>query len=160
MKKNIQTVAVPMEVLSELIVEQLQQGGRAKLNVTGISMMPMLYNRRDAVLLIPVSHRQKRGDVILYRRENGRYVLHRIIAVTSNGYICSGDNQAMREPVAHQQLIAVVDGFIRNGKNYTLDHPGYRFYQAVWVGLFPLRPAYIALRRWLGKIRRRILYGG
>ncbi len=154
--KKIQTVVVPMESLAEVIVLQLKNGGRANLMVTGSSMMPMLYSRRDSVTLIPAAQQQKQGDIILYRRENGQYVLHRIIKVVDGGYICCGDNQYEREEVAQQQLIAVVEGFVRNGKAYTPDNMSYRLYTAVWVGLFPLRRYYIALRRRLGRLRSRL----
>lgn len=149
----MQIRTIPMEELSELVMLQLEKGGRAHLTVTGWSMMPLLYHRRDAVELIPVSGQQKAGDIIFYRRENGQYVLHRIIALTEDDYICCGDNQAERETVFHTQLLAVVDGFTRKGKRYTLRAPGYRLYTAVWVKLFPLRKFYIALRRHLGGIR-------
>lgn len=148
----MQIRTIPMEELSELVMLQLEKGGRARLTVTGWSMQPLLYNRRDVVELVPVSGKQKPGDIILYRRENGQYVLHRIIALSQEGYICSGDNQAVREPVAHDQLLAVVDGFIRKGKSYTLNAPGYRLYATVWVKLFFLRKPYIAIRRRIGRL--------
>lgn len=153
---DIQLCTIPMEALAELLSLQLRNGGRARLTVTGSSMLPMLRHRRDEVELIPVAGRQKEGDIILYRRENGQYILHRIIAVDEEGYICSGDNQAMREPVKPGQLLAAVSGFVRGGKQYTLNHPLYRLYTAVWVGLFPLRRYYIAIRRRLGRLYRRL----
>lgn len=152
----MQIRAIPMDTLSELVMLQLENGGRAQLTVTGCSMLPMLHHRRDTVELIPVVGSQKPGDIILYRRENGQYVLHRIIALSPEGYICSGDNQAMREPVAQEQLLAVVDGFTRKGKRYPLEHRGYRLYTWVWVKLFFLRGCYIAVRRLLGRMRNKL----
>ena len=146
-----------MEELAKLIELQLSEGGRAKLTVTGSSMLPMLWENRDSVDLVPVNGFQKKGTVALYRRESGQYVLHRIIQANGESYICCGDNQYMREPVKHTQLIAVVDGFTRNGRCYGLANPGYRMYTALWVGLFPLRGIYISLRRKLGKLRRKIV---
>lgn len=154
----MQTVTVPMEALAEVIALQLEQGGRASLTVSGSSMMPMLHHHRDAVTLIPPSPRQNKGDVILYRRENGRYVLHRIIALAEDGYLCSGDNQAVREPVKQEQILAVVDGFTRNGRAYTCNTPVYRGYTALWVELFCLRRYYIAIRRRLGRLRQKMIY--
>ena len=152
----MQTVTVPMEALAELIALQLERGGRASLTVTGSSMMPMLYDRRDSVTLMPVGDQLKKGDVILYRRENGRYVLHRIIALEKEGYVCSGDNQAMREKVLPAQVLAVVDGFTRKGKTCSNNAFWYRLYRAVWVELFFLRPCYIAIRRRLGRLRAKL----
>lgn len=153
---QMQRQAIPMEDLVQLLLLQMENGGKAKLTVTGYSMMPMLRNRTDTVELKINEGRQKKGDIILYRRENGSYVLHRIIGLWDSGYICSGDNQAVREPVSEQQVIAVVDGFWRNGNRYSLDHAGYRLYTAICVGLFPLRGVYIAIRRPLGKLFRKI----
>lgn len=152
----METRTVPMETLMEVISLQLAKGGKANLTVTGNSMAPMLHHRRDGVMLIPVQGKQKKGAVILYRRENGKYILHRIVSVTENGYICCGDNQYEKESVAQAQLVAVVDGFRRNGKAYTLDHLGYQIYRVLWVELFFLRPAYIAVRRSVGRILRRL----
>lgn len=152
----MQTVTVPMEALAEVIALQLKKGGRARLTVTGSSMMPMLYHRRDSVTLVPATGQLKKGDVIFYRRENGQYVLHRIIALSPEGYVCSGDNQAMREPVTREQVLAVVDGFTRKGKSCKLDGFWYRMYKTAWVELFFLRPGYVAIRRRLGRLRAKL----
>ncbi len=151
----MQRKTVPMKELAEVVKLQLNNGGKANLTVTGSSMQPMLISGRDSVILIPPGS-EKKGDVVLYQRTNGQYVLHRIIDVTQDGYIISGDNQAMREPVAKEQLVAVMESFTRGGKQYTRDAAFYRLYQTVWVELFFLRPLYIAVRRPLGNLRRRI----
>ena len=151
---EIKTRLIPMEELAPLLMLQLEKGGKTTLTVTGGSMLPMLHSGRDTVTLIPLADRQKKGDIILYRRDNGRYVLHRIIACSELGYICCGDNQAEKETVEHRQLLAVVDRFTRNGKEYTVSAVGYRLYKTLWVGLFPLRKYYIPLRRFLGNKRR------
>lgn len=151
----MQTVTVPMESLVEIIKLQLESGGKANLTVTGSSMLPMLRNRRDTVTLIPISQ-PKKGDVVLFQRKTGGYILHRIVAVTKEGYICCGDNQAEKEPVTDEQMIAVVDAFTRKRKRYTVGAPGYRLYTAVWVNLFFLRRPYIALRRCMGRVRSKL----
>ena len=148
--------SIPMEELYKVVSLQLENGGRARLTVTGRSMLPLLRAYRDAVELIPVSGQQKKGTIILYRRENGQFVLHRIVALTENGYICCGDNEAVREPVAQEQLLAAVDGLIRKGKTVTMKNLSYRGYVALWVGLFPLRGFYIKVRRWCGQRYRKL----
>lgn len=147
----MQTVTVPMEALAQLITLQLEKNKTANLVVTGSSMKPMLDNRRDSVTLRPVEGSCKAGDIILYHRENGKYVLHRILRLIEGGYICCGDNQAEEEIVKHEQLIAVVYGFTRKGKTYTLDHLGYRLYVFIWLKFFCLRPMYIKVRRRIGR---------
>ena len=74
------TVILSLEELSPILNSLLEQGQTVTLQVTGISMMPLWMHRRDQVVL---EHCQegslKNGDIVLYRRENGQYVLHRII---------------------------------------------------------------------------------
>ena len=149
-------IAIPMEELMALLQLQMQTTGSAPLTVTGWSMMPMLHNRRDSVVIEPVEDRQKKGDLILYRRENGQYVLHRILRLNKEGYVCCGDNQFFTEKVGESQLIAVVTRFTRGGKSYDVDNKGYRRYVWWWVNFHWLRWLYLGPRRLLGFVRTAI----
>lgn len=151
----MQTVTVPMESLAEIIRLQLDNGGKATLTVTGNSMYPMLKSHRDSVMLIPPADLQK-GDVVLFQRNNGAYILHRIIAVTAQGYICCGDNQTIREPVFREQMVAVVDGFVRKGKPYMVGNRLYRIYSVIWMRLFFLRRKYYIARCYFGRLCRKM----
>ena len=136
---------------------QLSRGNKASLYVTGNSMLPMLHHRKDTVGLMPVETPLRKGDLILYRRDSGKYVLHRIVRVREKGhFICSGDNQWEPETVFERQVIAVVTDFVRNGKPYTNRHTGYRFYVWTWIAIFPLRRPILWLRRKTGAVLRRI----
>ena len=148
------TVVLPMEELAEIVKFQLNNGGKAKLKISGSSMQPMLKSRRDEVVLVPPDA-PRIGDVVLFLRESGAYVFHRIIAIEEGKYICCGDNQAIREPVDREQVVAIMDGFVRNGKYYSKNAFGYRIYQFIWVKFFFLRPGYIYLRRHLAPWYRR-----
>ena len=150
----MQTVSVPMEQLVQLLAVQLEKG-QAPLRVTGSSMHPILRDQKDTVYLQTPRKPLKKGDVILYRRDNGVYVLHRIVKCRGEErYICSGDNQWEKETVDATQVIAVVDGFVRKGKIYQENHTGYRLWVAVWLLLFPVRRPILALRRCLGRVRK------
>lgn len=149
-------VLLPMEELMPLLQLQMDTCGSAKLTVTGWSMMPMLHNRKDQVVLQPVEGAQDKGALILYRRENGQFVLHRILRRRKGGYVCCGDNQFFTEKVSQEQLLAVVTAFTRKGKQYSVQEKGYRQYVFWWVKLHPLRWMYLIPRRCLGYIRTAI----
>ena len=122
-------------------------------------MRPMLRQYRDSVRLEPVNGQLQPGDIALYKRENGRYILHRVIRLTKEGYLFCGDNQAELEKVDQDQLIALVTGYVKNGKLHTLNSISYRLYCFVWVKLFCIRKYYIWLRRRIGRLRCRVLNG-
>lgn len=152
----MQISSIPMESLAEVLSLQMESGGVARLVVTGDSMYPTFRDRKDVVYLSAVSGNLKKKDLILYKRESGQYVLHRIVSRPKNGrFICCGDNQWEKEPVDFRQVVAVVTGFRRKGKEQTPKTFRYRMWVAVWVGLFPLRRPLLSVRRWLGRIRKR-----
>lgn len=146
-------IAIPMEELIPLLKMQMETSGSASLTVSGVSMMPMLYHRRDSVVLETVKEPLKKGDLILYRRHNGAYILHRILKVKEDRLTCCGDNQCRREQVRKEQVLALVTAFTRKGRHHTVQDRGYRRYVALWVGLYPLRWIYLGCRRVLGRIR-------
>lgn len=146
-------VAIPMEELMPLLQLQMETAGSAVLMITGWSMLPMLHHRKDTVTLCPVAGSCEKCDVILYLRDNGRYVLHRILRKTKEGYLLCGDNQFFTEKVRRDQVLAVVTGFTRNGKFYSVTHPGYRRYARLWVFFHPVRFLYLIPRRAVGKVR-------
>lgn len=150
----METIKIPMQELAELIEIQLEQGGRAELIVTGSSMHPLFYNRKDKVILIP--RKAQKPDIILYRRDNGAYILHRIVREKKDGFIVTGDNQWQLEEVRPDQVLAVVDGWYHKGKYHTPNEWWYKLYVCFWVGFLPLRRPILALRRRLGRLVRKI----
>ena len=143
---------LPMEELYPILEEQLAGGGRCMLPVTGSSMLPALRQGRDAAVLERRS--VGRGDVILYRRENGAFILHRIVGERSGAWLCCGDNQWQSEAVPKDRVLAAVSAVRRGGAEWSVDRPAWRLWSALWVGLFPLRRPLIALRRLAGNLKK------
>lgn len=153
----MQLSTLPMEQLMPILREQLDTGGRATLVVTGYSMYPTFRSKSDAVYLVPANRPLKRGDLILYRRENGRYILHRIVTKPKDGkFFCTGDNQWELEPVTDSQVMALVNGFVRDGKITAEGSRPYRAWVAIWVWLRPVRRPILALGKAFGRLRRKM----
>lgn len=150
----MKTLDIPMEELAALLQTQLAAGGRAILVVTGSSMMPMLHNRRDRVVLEPPVD-LRRTDVILFRRESGAYILHRIVRMGEEVMLCSGDNQWEPETVLRSQVVAKVTEFTRKGKTFRVGRGFWHLWARFWTGIFPVRRPLIALRRWVGRLGRK-----
>lgn len=74
----------------------------------------------DRVLLSPLPNALKKYDIPFYQRDNGQYVLHRIVGV-GDTYTCIGDNQFISDDgVRSDQMIAVVTAFARGKKVISL----------------------------------------
>ena len=159
----------PIDALMPLFREQLAAGKCVKFSPRGVSMLPMLRQGIDSVVISPVPDRLKRYDLPLYQRDNGAYVLHRVVEVAkvpvdstqTPVYTCMGDNQFAPEPgLRHDQMIAVVTAFYRGDKRHEVNELGYRAYCRLWYRTrgarrFARRCVNFA-RRCLGFIRRKL----
>lgn len=143
--------SVSMQELAPAIVQAIQTGGSAELTVTGRSMMPFLRDRVSRVRLTAISQ-PKRGDVVLYRRQNGGYVLHRIAACCGDGtYVMCGDAQTVLEPsIRRDQLIAVMTAFARGERWRGCDDPAYRLWWRLRLADRRLRHLWLRVCRRLG----------
>ena len=126
--------------MSEKIQEQLKAEGYYVSTTVGVSMWPMLRNRRDRVIIRPVeSGRLSRYDLPLYQRPDGKFVLHRIIGVKEDHYVIRGDNTYVKEHVPDAWIVGVMSEFYRGKRHITAESRRYRAYAAVWTWLFPIR---------------------
>lgn len=131
-----------LEELLPLMQEQLAAGKYVRFFPRGTSMLPMLRQGIDSVTLAPLPKKLKKFDLPLYRRENGQFVLHRIVR-TGETYTCIGDNQFQLEPgVKPEQMIALVVRFSRGEREWSVDAPAYRLYCRVWNLTRPVRHIY------------------
>lgn len=139
--------------LIPLIEECLASGGSVRIGVTGISMTPLLHNLRDTVVL-KKPDRISKYDIVLHKRKNGQYILHRVIAKKGDILTIAGDFETEKEyPVSTDDVLAKVVSFCRNGKEYSADDFIIRLYAVLWVFIFPFRHQVLYL---INFIRRRL----
>lgn len=126
------------------ILRLLEQGQSIQIKPQGYSMYPMFIPGRDeAVLQRADPAKLKRGDVVLYRRDGGILVLHRICKKKKNAFYMVGDNQREVEgPLREDQMKGVLTSFLRNGKHISVRHPIYILASSVWLFLRPVRPVF------------------
>ena len=144
MEHNVRVL--PPEVLMEQLLDAMEAAETVPLVISGSSMTPFLVHGRDTVYLSKITRPLKKGDMILYRRTGGAYILHRIQAVEGDCYTLVGDAQHILEPgIRREQVLALVTAVRRKGK---LLRPGsfwWAFFEKVWLRMIPLRPAVMAL---------------
>ena len=142
-----------LDNLMPLFRERLAAGQKIRFSPRGVSMLPMLRQGIDCVILSPVPEKLRKYDLPLYQRDDGKYVLHRVVKVEQT-YTCIGDNQFVPEPgLRHDQMIALVTTFTRNGREISVADSGYRLYCRLWHRSRGIRHL---LRRVKNKLRRMI----
>lgn len=106
-----------------IIQEAFSNGKSFSLPITGTSMNPLLYQGRDYVEIEKPELPLAVGDIPLYRRKNGDFVLHRVVKIKENGeYVMCGDNQFLLEKgVTDFDIIGVVKKITRDGREFSVD---------------------------------------
>lgn len=142
------------------IEDALAQQGMYVGTTVGVSMRPMLRNRRDTIIVEPLHGRRlRRFEVPLYRRGDA-YVLHRCVEVHPSGYTMLGDNCLNKEPgISDERVIGVLTGFYRGNKQVNMGGFPYRAYVRVWYALYPLRRCAMHARVLAGRVKRRVVGG-
>ena len=137
-----ETRILPPEVLLEEYRKLLQEEDvkELPLTITGNSMSPFLIHGRDTVYLSRLTRHARRGDVLLYRRDNGAYVLHRVYAVTPETYTMVGDAQTELESgIRPDQVVAVMTRATRKDKELRPGDFWWDFFETTWLRFLPMR---------------------
>jgi len=112
---------LPLAALESVIREELASGGSTVINIRGQSMLPMMKEGVCNVRIVPPVLPLKKYQIPFYKREDGQFVLHRVIRVKKDGYVCRGDHQMQKEfPVTEDMIIGVADARIVKGKEKPL----------------------------------------
>lgn len=135
------------EAFLDAVCDMIEEGkANVPVPIRGISMRPFLYDG-DYAYLSPLPDKVKKGDILLFQRENRQYVLHRVHKRPRGGrLILLGDSQVTPEPVAASQLRAKVSFVRRGGKDCRPGSFTWWFFAHPWRILAPWRPV-------MGKIR-------
>ena len=121
--------------------EELEQNGTLVFPNKGTSMMPLLRENRDLMVIEKRGpERLRKYDAVLYKRGE-MYVMHRILKVRDRDYWIVGDHCREGESVKDEQILGVLKQVVRDGRTIRTTDLGYRIYVHLWCDLFPLRCA-------------------
>ena len=131
---------VDTDVYVSMLRDLVNEGKECRLLISGSSMAPFLVHERDSILFSKPDRELRRGDMVFYQRDNGQFVMHRILHVKPEGLYIIGDAQTEVEgPVRPEQVFALVTKVNRKGKWIGPGNFWWWFFSTVWLRLFPIR---------------------
>ena len=136
----------------------LEEQGRLVYTNKGISMMPLLRENSDIMIIERKGQRKlKKLDAVLFKRMESdgheSYVMHRILRLNRDGsYWIIGDNCITGDLVCEDQIIGVLKAVVRDGKTIPVSSFSYLVYTNTWCRFWRFR---ILLTRIWASIKRR-----
>ena len=120
-------------------------------------MLPLLRQGRDLFTLEKKGpERCRKYDVVLYKDAQGRYILHRVVRVLPDGYVIRGDSTYTREFRTDGDIIGVMTGLERDGREISVTDAGYRIYSVLRTADYPFRYACVRIRQAAGRFLKHL----
>lgn len=155
-----------MNSVKSTFEDELMRSGSIIYTNVGDSMMPLLRQGKELLIIKRpaewdemsgngnTANKLKRLDVPLYKRDNGAYVLHRVLKVRKSDYVICGDNRYQREyGISDRNVIGVLTGIVRDGKEISVQDKRYLLYSHLWCDFFWVRATIL----WIRKLPRRVI---
>lgn len=131
--------------------DALRENGQLRIEIIGRSMRPLLKAGKNTVHLRYLTQDPHLLDVVLFSRNDGSFVLHRIISKNGDSYTLCGDNQILPEPgITRQQIIGRMEGYYTKDRYHSCAKLSYQLYSRLWCRVMLLRRLYVSLRHKLG----------
>ncbi len=126
-QSNTRTVDISVTQWHELAHEGIFAPVTIKLY--GSSMQPTIKREKDFVTIVPLNRALKKGDVVLFARKDGAYVVHRVWKAKNNTVTTVGDHCADCDaPMPLDCVWGLAIRVEKNGKIISLDSANARAY--------------------------------
>ena len=122
----------------DIIEEVLENDGEFKISPKGTSMLPLIRQGRDSVVL---KRNFEKGalkhDIAFYKRTSGAFVLHRVMKIAKDGtYVMCGDNQIYLERgIEDSQIIGVMSALYKKDRLFDQNKLSHKLYRALWCNI-------------------------
>ena len=144
-------------MIASNIEEIIERDGQVLEMTYGISMQPMLRQGQNPVIISRVVSSPKKRDVILFKDLTGKYILHRIIKVTEDGFVTRGDNLFVTETVQNAEVVGILTGYYKGEKYIDCKtNFGYRVYSFSTPLLFCLKKIKSKISPFVPKLLKRL----
>ena len=119
----------------------LKQKGFLIYTNQGSSMLPLIREGKDVSVISSDVSDIKCRDIVLAKRPSGRYLLHRIIRINSDGTysICGDNSYKCDNNIKKSDIIGKLTTIITNNKRNDLNGIWYKLYSYCWSNLFFIR---------------------
>ena len=132
--------------------EGLIKNGFIIYGFKGTSMNPLLKSGRDKAYIENLKKPLKKGDIVLYTRDNKSFVLHRIVKIRGEKLIIRGDNNLFYErDIKKEDIIGILAALYRKGKYMEKESGQFKWFAVFNKLRFPVIFIYRKTKQYLWK---------
>lgn len=137
-----------------------QEGQKVPLHfkVTGGSMVPLIRNGMDEVVVFRREGAVKKGDIVLFKGKtcHADYIIHRVYRVEGNQILTLGDGNLAPDFWMPLTNVYGVAAFLRRGsRRLDLESGFMRVYGSIWMALLPMRRYLLKLGEWCCRVKEK-----
>ena len=145
-----------MSQLVDMLKSDTQLTREVYVTVNGTSMEPFLHDGQDSVIFSDLPKKLRRGDILLFKRKNGSFAMHRVYSIGKNGSVSFlGDNQSVVEKdISPEDILLYVPEVIRNGKKINCTRG---FWRSVMTFYMKVRVKYPTAANRVFRFLRRVM---
>lgn len=111
-----------------------------KIQISGRSMQPLIRRNKDFVTIQPMTRKIIEGDIVLFKNVDGRYIIHRVKQIYSDGIQTMGDNLMNPDAkIPKEAVLGYVTHIHRGRITIFVDTPMWRRLGRFWLSIIPLR---------------------
>ena len=127
----METKIIQNEPFFREVASRIAEGERVRIRAKGNSMLPLIRDGKDEVILEKTTDRSfKKDRLLLVKLIGERYVLHRVEIIADNLIVLHGDgNLSVFETCTREDVIAEATEVIRNGKGIRLGSTRWNLYR-------------------------------
>ncbi|MDR0422289.1 MAG: S24/S26 family peptidase [Proteiniphilum sp.] len=146
----METKVIENSLFFSEVDSRISAGEKVRIRAGGNSMLPFIRDNRDEIILQKTHERSfRKGNLLLVRLKDKRFVLHRIAKLNDHTVILRGDgNLSIFETCTRSDVIAEVSAVLRDGSR-AITKGSFRWnaYRYLWPGNSILRRVGLALYR-------------
>ena len=120
----------------------------ARIRLDGNSMYPLIRRMQDYVTVNPVNRKIRKGDIVLFRRADGCFVVHRVRKIKGQMLVTMGDNCALPDrEITADCVLGYITRVERGKRIINTDTFFRRVTGLAWQRILPLRKIYSKIKK-------------
>lgn len=148
------SLVVPNDVFFAHILDEIDSGNAVKIPARGRSMLPLIRPSVDEIELKPLTAQSiSKGNIVLAKTEENKYIVHRIEKIEQNSVTLRGDgNWQVREMCKKNNIFAEVTSIYRKNKRIDKNSFWWNLAKNCWFSNRWLRRVFLKIHREFNKI--------